>query len=110
MGSGGQMIVVGHHDDRGAVTVEPVEEIENLTTGRRVQLTGGLVGEQDRGPVGDRPGDGHPLHLAAGELSDPVIGAVLQAHVAKQLEGASAPLPATHPRFRHRELDVLSGG
>ena len=62
---GGQPVVVGHDHERGAVQVEAAEELEDLMASGSVELAGGLIGEQDGRAVGERAGDGHPLHLAA---------------------------------------------
>ena len=90
---GGQPVVVGHDHERRAVGVEPAEELEDLVAGGGVELAGGLVGEEHGRPVGERPGDGDPLHLAAGELGRPMArrGAPSPTY-AEQLPGARAPL------------------
>ena len=46
---GGEPVVVGHHDQRRAVGVEPAEEVEDLAAGRGVELAGRLVGEEHAG-------------------------------------------------------------
>ena len=48
--------------------VELLEDAHHLHAVSRVEVAGGLVGEQERGPVDQRAGDGHALLLAAGEL------------------------------------------
>ena len=85
-------VVVGDDDERGAVVVEAAEEIEDLAPGRGVELTGGLVGEQKHGMVGERAGDGDPLHLSAGELRGAVAAACRRAR----------RTPAARPRGRAR--------
>ena len=44
-----------------------------------VEVAGRLVGQDDVGVVDQRPGDGHALLLAAGELRGPVVEPVAQA-------------------------------
>ena len=98
--SRGEPLVVRHHDERGAVGIEASEEVEDLLAGGRVELAGGLVGEEDRRPVGERAGDRHPLHLAAGELRRPVLRAVSEPDVREQLAGARPALGARRRRPR----------
>ena len=62
------VVLVGDHHDRGAVDlVELVEQPEHLVAAVGVEVAGRLVGEDDRRPVEQRPGDRHPLPLAAAE-------------------------------------------
>jgi hypothetical protein len=60
--------VVGGHDHRGAGAVDAVEQAHDADRGGRVEVAGGLVGQQDQRPVHEGPGDRHALLLAAGEL------------------------------------------
>ena len=55
------------------------QEAQHLGAGARVEVAGRLVGEDDLGSAGERPGDGDPLLLAAGELARPVVQPVAQA-------------------------------
>ena len=66
--------VVGDHDDGLAETRRPrrAEQGEHLGADAGVEVAGRLVGEDQVGPGDQRPGDGHPLLLAAGELARPV--------------------------------------
>jgi len=41
-----QPVVVSDHDQRGSVLIQPAEKIEDLVAGGRVQLPGGLIGQQ----------------------------------------------------------------
>ena len=106
----GQALVVGHDEEGGAVAIEPAKEVEDLAAGGGVELTGRLVGEQDRRPVGQRAGDGHPLHLSTGELGGTVPRAVAEPDVLQQLPGTLPSPGRRHTGLGHRELDVLSSG
>ena len=75
--------VVGDHHDRRAGAVDPVQQAHDLDRGVRVEVSGGLVGQQDQRPVHERPGDGDPLLLTTGEL---VRVAVLLAAEPDQLQ------------------------
>src|SRR3569833_2771804 len=60
-------VVRGHHH-RGAGPVDPVQHLHDADAGRRVDVPGGLVGEQDHRTVDDRPRAGDPLLLTTGQL------------------------------------------
>ena len=70
-------------------TVVPVRLIRSSSfmmpdRGGRVEVAGGLVGDQDHRPVDERAGDRDPLLLAAGELVGHPVALALEAD---QLEG-----------------------
>src|SRR5258705_3136327 len=72
-GGGG---VVGDHDDRLAEVVDRLaEEAQHLGPGPGIEVAGGLVGEHDPGPGGQRPGHRHPLLLPTRQLGRPVAEA-----------------------------------
>src|SRR5205807_357758 len=63
-----------------------------------------------RGVVGQCPGDGNPLLLATRELARPVVDAVAELELAKELGRPSeGPLPSPAGR-PERGGDVLGGG
>ena len=64
----GDVGLVGDEHDGVARLVEALEERHDLDAGLRVEVAGGLVGEQDRRIVHQRARDGDALALAAGEL------------------------------------------
>jgi hypothetical protein len=53
-----------------------VQQRHDLFAGARVQVSGRLVGEEDRRIVDQRPGNRHPLLLSAGKLVGPMVDAV----------------------------------
>ena len=60
------------------------EHPQNVHAGVRVEVAGRLVGQDQRGLVHQRPGNGHALLLPARHLRRLVVGAVGQAHVPQQ--------------------------
>ena len=72
----GDVELMGDHDDGHAVVVELLEHAHDLDAGARIQVAGGLVGEEERRLVDEGAGDGDALLLAAGELVGQVVGAV----------------------------------
>ncbi len=82
-----------------------------------IQVAGRLVGEEDQGPVDERPGDGDPLLLAAGQLVR--AGWTASCRV-RPGPGSGAPATAPHggagrsppgrkPRSRRRTWSGASG-
>ena len=65
---GGDLVVVGDHDDRRAGRVQLVQQREDVLAGAAVEVAGRLVGEHDRRPPEQRAGDRDPLALAARQL------------------------------------------
>ena len=70
---GGDGVVGDHHDGLAHVVDGPPHEAEDLGAAARVEVAGGLVGEDHLGPAGQRPGHGHPLLLAARQLGRAVL-------------------------------------
>jgi hypothetical protein len=77
---------------------------------RMRQPGGGLVGQQDRGPQRERPGDADALALDTGELERIVVGTLRQAHPIEQFGDALLRFVGGHPEVLQRQGDVLGGG
>ena len=75
--------------------------------GGRVEVAGGLVGEEQLRPVHERPRDGDPLLLPSGELGRGVVQPVRKPHPLQRLGGARVPLRVGMPWYSMRQLDVL---
>ena len=73
----------------------------------RVEVAGGLVGEQERRLGHQGAGDGHALLLAAGELGRRVVLAAGEADRGQGLAGARGGAPRRAPAVDQRQLDVL---
>ena len=56
-----------HHGD-AQLGVDPLEQLQNALGGHGIQRAGGFVAQEHFGIAGQRPGDGDPLLLAAGQL------------------------------------------
>src|SRR2546422_3692317 len=72
------VVLVRDHDDRLAPVVQVAEHLHQLRAGGRVEVPGGLVGEQDRGLVHEGAGDRDALAPAARQLVGPVVHSVAQ--------------------------------
>ena len=70
--------------------------LEDAAGGVRVEVAGGLVGEQQARRIGDRAGDGDALLLAAGEFAGAMIEALAEAEEGQELAWRDpAPPPST---------------
>ena len=90
--SGQQPLVVGGDDDDPTGLRQPAHQLEHPVDLHEVEVGGGLVGEDQRRVVHQRPGDRHPLLLAAGEVAGEVVDPVGEVDGAEQLEGAGLRL------------------
>ena len=108
----GDVLLVGDHDDRLAGVVQLAQHFHDLLAGGRVEVAGRLVGQDDVGIVDQRPGDGHALLLAAGELGGPVVDPIAQADQPGELDRPLVRLLAelAGSLVGQRELDVLEHG
>src|SRR5215211_4040128 len=91
-------VVGDHHHRHPALAVEAGQQFQDLLARARVEVAGGLVGQQ-HGRVADQgPGDGHPLLLAPRELGGPVLEPVPEPDRGQGLGGQPPPLgPAKAP-------------
>jgi len=72
----GEARVVSNHANGGAAAVEFAQQVHDRFAVGRIEVSGGLVGEQDERIAHDRARDGHALLLTSGELRRQVLGAV----------------------------------
>ena len=100
-----QLRVMGHHDHQ-AVFGHLLEQLHDLNTGLTVQRTGGLVGQQNIRVIHQRPGDGHPLHLAAGHLTGLFVALMSQSHLLQRSLGPAAALRLGHAGDGERQLHI----
>jgi hypothetical protein len=87
-GPGRDFAVVGDEDHHVALARQFVEQRHHLGAAVAVEGAGGFVGEDDVAAVHQRPGNRHPLLLAAGQLVRAVAGARGQAQAVEQGGGA----------------------
>ena len=76
----------------------------------RVELAGGLVGQQHLRAAGQRPGDRDPLLLAAGQLARPLPGVLTEPDDVQHEPDPLLPLLRGHPGDPQRHPDVLRRG
>ena len=96
---GGDALIVGGDERRAAFAADQAQELgEDDVGGRLVEIAGGLVGEDQGGPVGERAGDGDALLLAARQFARPVGQAVGEAERTEQGFGAFPGPAVVAPR------------
>ena len=80
------------HDGDAALDVQALEQAHHLDAGPRVEVAGGLVGEQDRRVVDQRARNRHALLLAArqlvGMMAEPIAEADGRQHLLGQRDAA----------------------
>ena len=107
--AGGLPHVVGDEQDRGpGLPPDPLELVVQDVAGHGVERAEGLVHEQHVGVLGQRPGQGHPLAHATGQLVGLLVDEPLEAHQLEQLEDPGLALLAGDAAQAQRQLHVLA--
>ncbi len=70
-----------------------------MAGGAGIEVAGGLVGQEQPRPVGDRAGDGDALLLAAGQFRRTVGEPGLEAEEGQEFGGPRLRLAALQPRM-----------
>src|SRR5437764_190819 len=101
----GGALVVGRHE-QGGPDLEHLghQDVEHLLAGRRVEVAGRLVGEEQARTGDQRPGDGGTLHLAPRELSGQVAGPLREPDLGDGVGHGAICAPSVEEQ---RERDVL---
>src|SRR5687768_16066874 len=103
IGAGRDLRIVRNDDDGDALPVQLLKQPQDLVAGARVEVAGGLVGQEQLRAIYQRARDRHALALAPGKLVRRVVHAVLEAHPSQRLQRARA-------HGLTRELLVIRGG
>ena len=111
IGLGGKFFVVGH-DDEGLVQFAAQTEEEGLQFGAvvRVERTGGLIGEDNVGTVGEGARGGHALLFTAREFGGFVLGARREPHEVEQFGRTVGGGALALSRNEGRQHHILQGG
>src|SRR4051812_31725362 len=76
------------HDRGAGLSVEHLEQLDDVRAGLAVEVAGGLVGEEEARRVAERSRDCDALLLATRELIGKVMQAVAEPDAREQLGGA----------------------
>src|SRR5207302_2600819 len=106
----GDVGLVGDDDDGIATVMKIVEEGHDLVAGFGVEVSGGLVGEDDGGAVDEGASDGDALALAAGELVGLVHHAGAEVDALEHGFGAGGALGCGGSVVDEGQLDVVERG
>ena len=99
--------VVGDEHDRGPGALpDPLELVVEDVAGHGVEGAERLVHEQHVGVLGQRPGHGHPLAHAAGQLVRALVGEAAQLDQLQQLGHPRRPAALRHALEAQGQLDV----
>ena len=98
---------MGDEDHRLPKPVQLLEDGQDLQPRLRVQVSGGLVCQNQLGIVHQCPGDGHSLLLAATQLAGKVLGPILQPDHLQSLCTEARNVGAGG--VDERKFDVLQG-
>ncbi len=85
---------MGDDDEGASLTVKLAEELQDLPADGLVQVTGGLVGENQARLVDERPGDGDALSFTTGELGRAVSESMSQTDALEKIPGPFLALPS----------------
>ena len=76
--------IVCHHHDRPAFAVEFLEEPDDLIGRCRIEVAGGLVGQNDRRVIGQHPGQGNPLLLTDTQFRRFMVQAITEPYTVQE--------------------------
>ena len=107
VGPRGQLRVVGHHHPGHAPLARGADQAHHRLRVDRVQRARRLVGQQQAPLPHHRPGDRHPLALAAGQLVRIAGRPLAEAEVLQGPHPGGAGLSGGDPVQLQRQGDVL---
>ncbi len=87
--------IAGHQDHRHAGGMELAEELQGILRLIGIEIPQRLVGDQDQGLVGNRPGDGRTCLLPGGEFVRESVTLLREIHPAQEF---------LHPALDHRVI------
>ena len=100
---------MGHDHHRHALARQQLHDLQHLPHQLGVQRGSGLVKQHDLGLHGQRPGNGHPLLLAAGQAGRHGMGFFGQAHLLQQRHGFGLRLfPGNTAHLARADGDVVN--
>ena len=87
-----EILIMGHHDDRGPRLVDASENIDDASGGVCVEIPRGFIRQEERGLIAQSPRNGQSLALPAGKFAGIFFLAVGEPDNLQKLCNASLPL------------------
>src|SRR5271157_5203400 len=106
----GDIMVVSDENDVVALLVESIEQRHDLDAGLRIEVAGGLVGENDRRTADERTSDSDTLALTAREFVRLVVHAVCYADRRQRVFCAFDTLFGRDAGVDERQFHVVQRG
>ncbi len=104
-------LVVADDDDAPALLLgDPPQQPHDLVTDLRVEIGGRLIGQDERRVVDQRPGDRHPLLLAARQLLGQEVEPLAETQVGQELRRLVARRAPLEPGQLSDDRNILQGG
>ena len=92
------------------MNVQVYQNLHHYVGAAGVEVTGGLIEQEDRGVIRDGSRDGDTLLLTTGQLVREMVETAAQAHLFKEGNSSLANLiPRKFTSQLHRQLHVLKG-
>ncbi len=99
----------GRDDCHISLMAQAFQQGNDLLAGVQIQIAGGLIGQDDGRIVGQGPGNGDALLLAAGKLKRLMVVSIPQPHHLQQLHAFFHRSVVVHTGKNHRQGDVFQG-
>ncbi|MNF84319.1 hypothetical protein D3C84_666730 [compost metagenome] len=104
----GLFLIVGHHDGGDAkALLQDADLAAKVGAHQGIQRAEGFVQQQQAGGEGERPGQRHPLLLAAGDLARVLVGLGIEIHQRQPVIDPLLDGIARQPLILKAEGDVL---
>ena len=103
--------VVRHdHDGAALLAVNRLQKVDDLLAGVRVEITGGLIREEERGIGDEGASDSHALLLSARQLRGAMVQAIAKPDHAESLRRSPTTARGCFARENERKRHVFPGG
>ncbi len=99
-----------HHDGHAGIFLNFAKQREDRFPRGAVEISSGLVGEENFGPVDERAGDGGTLLLSAGKFAGAVADALTEADAFERLTHSGGAVAAFDFCKAEREFDIFLQG